>query len=741
MLSSGAKTTTHPQASYSSRRSLPKPARTWEQENQKAFTGPMSSASPFQQGTMFLDDRRGSLSGKSEEDEEEEDGSEELEDPSSPKSDEMQKSQIRKKKNSQFLYLEYEVAKRLINVYESEINSMSPIFEVHELDAKYEEFQSYYRENNAEYPDTRDVSIIKLVLAIATGVTETYVKEGRMLYEEVLSMTEWRIVAGTADIYTLISVWLIHNYQFHTDMESLAYRTICFAAVLAIELGLHQSSKMEEMFPDPVQRERYRALFWCIYVVDRRLAFSTGRPHVLREADIDQELPKVVESSSDISQDTIIRSLYLNAMVVYTKVAGRVWNASSNFKPPNQYKIDTEELNYIEFLISRWYSGLPQQLRLCRPSDPNYHPPPNLSRKLQVILYLRYNLMFLHLYRPVLFSNRTIAEHMPYAFRAVEIALDSIRELFRLRFESDLYASCQIHYNYFLLTALGVLFTAIIHAPNVFAALCKREFDKALDLIKLFSKVSNVGKRLWATVKRLRSVTHAISKTSNFNSETWNSLDLANTHQQPHQQLNTASPVIKSPSLVNDIQTSAASSLNDGMTSSALKSSLEADPEENFNSIRFGVQSQIPKTESFNTSVNDIQSPMDYSSTSSIDGLNLSSEVSDLFSMVTGDVSNPRDVDIHAAPSASLPIGYYPNTMPNSHLLRHVYTNQMPITPQYAPIQQRSTGGSQVYLTENGTQFAPLGMEASLVAQMLTQGARNDAAHDNEVFKLIENLF
>ncbi|KAK7202868.1 hypothetical protein BZA70DRAFT_96228 [Myxozyma melibiosi] len=725
-------------------RALPKPARSWEQENQKAFTGPMSAATPFQQASDLLDKRRASVEGKSEEDEEWDDGLSDYdhEDQSSSKSDDGSKPRNKHKRNCRFLYNEHETVKNLIQVYESEINSMSPIFEVNELDTKYEQFRQYFFEHHEEFPDDRDVSVIKLVVATATGVTEKNIKEGRRLYQEVLSMTEWRIVAGTADVYTLISLWLIHNYQFHSGLESLAYRTICFSAVLAVELGLHQSSKMKQIFPDPRQRERCCALFWCIYVVERRLSFSTGRPHVLHEDDIDQKLPMAFENEPGISDDKLVRSLYLNAMVAYTQVAGRVWRASSSFKPPERCDINTEEIDYIEFLISKWYNGLPRQLRLSRPSDPAYLPPPMLSRKLQTILYLRSNLMFLHLYRPVLFSNRTIAKHMQYAFRAVEIALDSIRELYRLHFESDLYSKCQIHYNYFLLTALGVLFTAIIHAPNVFAAHCKREFNMALDLIKLFSKVSSVGKRLWATVKKLRSVSAAIAKTPAVPLENHSAVSVAQdpTQRRPeyHGDRNiTSQPVNNEPvpniAVPQHIHPSPAQPV-DSPHRSVSVSATSTPVNYNVNPIGNGDDYMHPRNEN--------RASVENSSNSSIDGQNLSSEVSDLFFMVTGNIQGNGYTPVPPAPMQqynSAPTSQtYSVPVPAPVVSQSLNTSHGPLPPQYSPTQLQP--GLQYPFTDSNAAFTPLGMEAAYVAQMLAQGSRTDS-HDDEVFKLIDNLF
>ncbi|KAK9326089.1 fungal-specific transcription factor domain-containing protein [Lipomyces orientalis] len=729
--------------------SLPKPARAWGKDEAKSFSGPTSSSFPFQQATRILDSERmgqARVDNKEsdEEDDEEQSEESEVEDDDQSTATRRKLSAAKSKENKKFLYIDHLEARRLIQVYESEINCMYPIFEVQELDTKYEDFRQYYEHHGLNFPNAQDLSVVKIILAIATSVTETHVTEGRKLYEEVLKMTERKIVAGTADVYTLISLWLIHNYQFHTDLESLAYRTICFCAILAIELGLHQSSKMSQMFPDPMQRERCRALFWCVYVVDRRMAFSTGRPFTLRDEDIDQELPQTYTRDDEISDDKRVRALYLNAMIKYSEVAGRVWKTVSAFNPPRHFTINTGEIDYIEFLIHRWKHSLPPDLNLHSAIHGQQHPSPTqFSGKLQAILYLRHNLMFLHLYRPVLFSTRTIAEHMPYALRAVEIALDSIRVLSRLHFETDLYASCQIHYNYFLVSALGVLFTAIIHAPAVFAAPCKQEFNMALDLIKLFSKVSRVGRRLWATVKKLRSVTAAYGIGTYVAKPGPSS---ASIEGAGNQEVRNATPA-SVPAHVNSKTTSQPAAAH---VSTYQSGGYSAEPStvDQHMIMPAGVappsQTDKPNASVFDGMIGnqtdhkahqlddqdqqyvqgDYVSPLAVSATSSsIDGQNLSTEISDLFNFMAADPQPGTSYSVPTVPVMELVDMRQPRES-GAHAPSAARVPQMPVKQE-----------------QIGYGYTPLGMEAAQVAQMLAQGAKGESTWDDELFRLIDNLF
>lgn len=137
-------------------------------------------------------------------------------------------------------------------------------------------------------------------------------------------------------------------------------------------------------------------------------------------------------------------------------------------------------------------------------TDPNIHN--RGQRRLQVLLYLRTNQMRIMIYRPVLHSITSIMENKVYAQSVVEVAKDSVRVLTRLNHTTDIYRLQQMCFNYFLVSALAVLFLAVSHAPVEFNRQVRDEFYMALDLVKGFSTKSYIAKRLWRTIKGLKEV-------------------------------------------------------------------------------------------------------------------------------------------------------------------------------------------------------------------------------------------
>lgn len=298
---------------------------------------------------------------------------------------------------------------------------------------------------------------------------------------------------------------------------------------MCVELGLHRRDSMFRMITDDEERADALRLFWSIYVLDHRWSFGTGLPFALQDADIDPTLPEPVSHTSisrptkallyDLSKTDIYIKVhkvpYINAMITYSRIGSKVWRSVASLQGASAASLNIEEINYLDYQIVQWQKSLPPSLQL-----PTMASPQTASRsihRLQILLYLRANQMRIHIYRPVLHTASSIQEHPSYASTVVELAKDSIRALTHLNQTTDIYRSQKVCFNYFLISALAVLFLASCHAPVQFSAICREEFYMALDLIKGFSQKSYVSKRLWKTIKGLKAVAPKLGLSPNEN--------------------------------------------------------------------------------------------------------------------------------------------------------------------------------------------------------------------------------
>ena len=297
--------------------------------------------------------------------------------------------------------------------------------------------------------------------------------------------------------------------QFHCDEEVLAWRTIGFAGRAAIELGLHRRETYSSKFGNDYQRLWANRLFWCIYVLDRRWSFGTGRSFVIPDHDIDPDLPEPVsfritalEKGDSLHKKEITDPDLLKTMVTYAHIGSRVWKATSKVI----VRATREKLSFLEFQVQQWYDSVTPQLKL-RPMDENILG--GLSRtqnRVRVLLYLRANQMRLFIFRRTLLSPTTVNEDIANASRAVDAAKDNIRLLERVNRTTDIYSAQQPAFNYFLVSALAILLLAVCHAPSQFNISCQEEFSMALNLVRGFSYRSFIGKKLWKKIQHLKDI-------------------------------------------------------------------------------------------------------------------------------------------------------------------------------------------------------------------------------------------
>ena len=412
-----------------------------------------------------------------------------------------------------FEVLSREEALRLCQVYADEIGSMYPVLDmdtvtqtcqlVHDrLDEQMRQKSSpsgrptetqRHEWNVADH----DLNNLKMVIAIATVVEGSGLSSfGERLYHNILPTLTAIINRESVNIHDIPLIVCVATYHFHCDREALAWRAVGHAARMCIELGLHRSSSLLRHFPDESERSHATRIFWCVYCLDRRWSFGTGMPFAMQDTDIDPSLPT---PSSSLE--------YLTCMIEYSRLGGRVWRSVTGWEDGGELR--REDVGYLDYKITEWQKSIPSALQLQgtgQVSGLTAQPTSRAMHRLQIILLLRTTQMRILIYRPVLHSASSIATNRGYAETVVELARDTIRVLTHLNQTTDIYRAQQVCFNYFLISALAVLFLASCHAPVQFSERCKEEFYMALELVKSFSSRSYVSKRLWRTIKGLKEV-------------------------------------------------------------------------------------------------------------------------------------------------------------------------------------------------------------------------------------------
>ena len=191
-------------------------------------------------------------------------------------------------------------------------------------------------------------------------------------------------------------------------------------------------------------------------------------------------------------------------MIAYGKIGSKVWRSVANVDN-NRQDVNQEEIGYLDYKTIQWMRSIPEELRYLHPGTGK--EPENVTRgtqRLRIVLYLRANQMRILIYRPTLQSATSIMQNRNHAQTVVDIAKDTVRILTHVNQTSDIYRTQQVLFNYFLISALAVIFLAVSHAPGLFSNHCRDEFYMVLELVRGFSATSYVAKRLWRTIRELK---------------------------------------------------------------------------------------------------------------------------------------------------------------------------------------------------------------------------------------------
>ncbi|OQE23520.1 hypothetical protein PENSTE_c008G02222 [Penicillium steckii] len=395
-------------------------------------------------------------------------------------------------------------ALRLCRVYEEEMGIMYPVLELSELLDQVHllyglmdrTLDSQVQPDGVNALDTEDIYILRLVFACAlTAEASGRSEQAISLFDSVREVQD-NCVWGPPEIKSIIFLTLVSIFYFQMDEETLAWRTIGIVERMCLEKGLHRRETLNQPVILAAGKDRILRLFWSIYILDMRWSFGTGMPFALEDSDIDPWLPEPEEKTP-----------YLRVMIRYSRMAAKVWKFISAFNNTNEIKKD--EMNYLDWQVLRWARTIPELLRLEHPSTPESDAAqegPRSLRRLRALLYLRANQLRMLIHRPVLHTAGHIARYPGEAETVVDIAKDTIRFITRLNETSDIYQLQQVAFNWFLVSALAVLFLAVAQAPTQFSNSCKEEFYWALELVKGFSTKSYISRRLWRSIRSLRKL-------------------------------------------------------------------------------------------------------------------------------------------------------------------------------------------------------------------------------------------
>lgn len=201
--------------------------------------------------------------------------------------------------------------------------------------------------------------------------------------------------------------FLMSLYLLGTSRMNQSWFSFGPAVQLLMAIGLHRkNASFSSIASKVVAAECSKRVLWCSFTLDQYLSLILGRPPLLREKDIDQDYPSLVNDEKlDTSQQgpRPSRNCLMDAPVFHMKLARILARASQDLYSVQPIGKD-QELELIGGLlirISQWQSDLPALLSdsICASSLTSA-----FQRQLNVIRLARYHaVMFVT--RPLLLRD------------------------------------------------------------------------------------------------------------------------------------------------------------------------------------------------------------------------------------------------------------------------------------------------------------------------------------------------
>ncbi|KAL4867180.1 hypothetical protein BDV12DRAFT_124088 [Aspergillus spectabilis] len=92
---------------------------------------------------------------------------------------------------------------------------------------------------------------------------------------------------------------VVYELRSCASLSSSVWYTIGLAMRICIDLGMHREPHYRTM--KPLEAQLRRRLFWSVYVIERHVSWSFGRPFSIEEDEIDAQIPADIDDLTNIN--------------------------------------------------------------------------------------------------------------------------------------------------------------------------------------------------------------------------------------------------------------------------------------------------------------------------------------------------------------------------------------------------------------------------------------------------------
>ncbi|KAJ5899225.1 hypothetical protein N7495_003969 [Penicillium taxi] len=205
-------------------------------------------------------------------------------------------------------------------------------------------------------------------------------------------------------------------YLLSTSRANECWYSFGTALQVVTALGLHRKwpVKLSKYGGSCFESEMRKRIFWSVYTLDKYLSIMFGRPRLLHDEDIDQELPEEMNDEDLLEEDPARRSGSTDSMMIASvlhyrlgRILGEISRQLYSIKPHSR-ETPLETAARLTSELERWKESVPPLFNSVRPSS--LIPP--LCRQSQV-LQMAYSHAMIHVTRSFLLNDFTDLSRRP----------------------------------------------------------------------------------------------------------------------------------------------------------------------------------------------------------------------------------------------------------------------------------------------------------------------------------------
>ncbi|CAI7678002.1 unnamed protein product [Penicillium manginii] len=262
-------------------------------------------------------------------------------------------------------------------------------------------------------------AIVLMIFAVGTVNNASEIQEdGQSLSECWFAASKYisSLESGPPRLETIQARLIQCLYLLSSSRANECWYSFGTALQVVTALGLHRkrAGNPSKKGGSCYELEMRKRIFWSVYVLDKYLSIMFGRPRLLHDEDIDQELPDEMNDDDLLEEDPARRTGSPDSMMIASvlhyrlgRILGEISRRLYSIKPHSRDS-PLETAVRLTSELERWKETVPPLFNSVRPSS--LIPP--LCRQSQV-LQLAYSHAMIHVTRSFLLDDFTDLSRRP----------------------------------------------------------------------------------------------------------------------------------------------------------------------------------------------------------------------------------------------------------------------------------------------------------------------------------------